>query len=109
MALRENERRILAEIEHRLSEDDPELAERLSAFGTDDPFAEDGPEGVEDGAGWKPWAVCGAIAALLVGLLVVVFAMTPPQPVASPSRTTSSPEAVVSGVPAKAVGVPASS
>ncbi|MFC7328590.1 DUF3040 domain-containing protein [Marinactinospora rubrisoli] len=101
MALRENERRILAEIEHRLGEDDPELADRLAAFGaSDDPFRYDD---LDDGASWKPWAVCGAIAALLVGLLVMVFAMTPPQHAAAGTSPTTGPsEAAVSEVPASA-------
>ncbi|TDQ53405.1 DUF3040 domain-containing protein [Actinorugispora endophytica] len=94
MALRENERRILAEIEHRLSADDPELAGHLTSFGEDDPTfaAERGA-----GGGWRPWLVCGAIALVMAGLLVVLFLATPdgaPEPAATqppPAPVTLSP------------------
>lgn len=78
MSLREHERRILAEIERQLSEDAPELAGRLEAFGADDP---DAP--VDSGLrSWKPWVACGLIAAITAGLLVMLFVLTPsaPQP-----------------------------
>ncbi len=78
MSLREHERRILAEIERQLSEDAPELAGRLEAFGTDDPDAPVDP-GLRS---WKPWVACGLIAAVTAGLLVLLFVLTPsaPQP-----------------------------
>ncbi|MEY9212609.1 DUF3040 domain-containing protein [Thermobifida halotolerans] len=72
MSLRENERRILAEIEDQLSTDDPDLAEVLASFDVDDYIA---PE--DAGGEWKPWAVCGAIAAVVVGLLVALFLAVP--------------------------------
>lgn len=72
MSLRENERRILAEIEDRLSADDPELAEVLASFDTDDYSASE-----EVAEAWKPWAVCGAIAIVVVGLLVALFVAVP--------------------------------
>ncbi len=73
MALREYERRILAEIEYHLSEDDPELAGRLELFGMDAPSLDT----EERPSSWRPWAVCAAIAAVVVGLLVALVAMTP--------------------------------
>ncbi|GAA1112526.1 DUF3040 domain-containing protein [Nocardiopsis metallicus] len=78
MSLREHERRILAQIEKQLSEDAPELAGRLEAFGTDDPDAPADP-GLRS---WKPWVACGLIAAVTAGLLVLLFVLTPsaPQP-----------------------------
>ncbi|GAA3729470.1 DUF3040 domain-containing protein [Salinactinospora qingdaonensis] len=77
MALRENERRILAQIEHHLTEDDPELAGHLTSFGADDPaFMR-----AAMGAGWKPWAVCAAIGAAVIGLLIVLFLTTSTQAV----------------------------
>ncbi|GAA3741801.1 hypothetical protein HDA32_003387 [Spinactinospora alkalitolerans] len=92
MALRENERRILAQIEHRLSQDDPELAGHLTSFGADDP----GLIGEERrGGGWKPWAVCGLIAAVVVGLLVMLFTVTPGRPTEATPQPSSAPEAVV--------------
>ena len=78
MSLREHERRILAEIERQLSEDAPELAGRLESFGAEDP---DAP--VDSGLQhWKPWVVCGLIAAVTTILLVLLFVLTPnaPQP-----------------------------
>ncbi|MEU0493291.1 DUF3040 domain-containing protein [Nocardiopsis changdeensis] len=81
MSLREHERRILEEIERRLGEEDPELAERLDSFGDPDAPAEPGL------SGWKPWVACGLIAAVTAGLLVLLFVLTPgaPQPVEQPS------------------------
>jgi hypothetical protein len=78
MSLREHERRILAQIEKQLSEDAPELAGRLEAFGSDDPDAPVDP-GLRS---WKPWVACGLIAAITAGLLVLLFVLTPsaPQP-----------------------------
>ncbi|RNL81942.1 DUF3040 domain-containing protein [Halostreptopolyspora alba] len=73
MALREYERRILAEIEQYLSADDPELAGRLQMFGA----ATSSDEGEARGSLWRPWAVCAAIAVAVIGLLVVLVALTP--------------------------------
>lgn len=73
MALRENERRILAEIEQHLSEDDPELADRLSSFGGDGFPGALGP-GVDE---WRPWLVCGVIALVVAGLLALLFLAIP--------------------------------
>lgn len=76
MSLRENERRILAEIEHQLSTDDPELAEALASFDGGDRFSSE-----EIAETWKPWAICAAIASVVAGLLVVLFLAIPgPQP-----------------------------
>lgn len=78
MSLREHERRILEEIERQLSEEEPDLAERLESFGVEDP---DTP--VDPGLGsWKPWVVCALIATVTTGLLVLLFVLTPstPQP-----------------------------
>ncbi|WP_067969502.1 DUF3040 domain-containing protein [Nocardiopsis trehalosi] len=78
MALREYEQRILTEIEQRLTEDDPRLAGTLAAFGADDPaFARDGA------GGWRPWAVCAAVAVAVVGLLTALFLSAPDAPVGS--------------------------
>lgn len=87
MSLREHERRILAEIERQLTEDAPDLAGRLEAFGTEDPDAPADP-GLHS---WKPWVACGLIAAVTAGLLVMLFVLTPtaPQP-DGPSPTESS-------------------
>lgn len=72
MSLRENERRILAEIEDRLSTDDPDLAEVLASFDVDDYVA---PE--DTGGEWKLWVVCGAIATVAISLLVALFLAVP--------------------------------
>lgn len=90
MALREYERRILVEIEQHLSADDPELAGRLRMFGTE-VFSDD-----ERGHGslWRPWAVCAAIAAAVIGLLVVLVALTPGEQPASETASTGGAEAV---------------
>ncbi|GAB3213081.1 DUF3040 domain-containing protein [Marinactinospora thermotolerans] len=90
MALRENERRILAEIEHRLSEDDPELAGRLSSFGEGDPSFSTALAG----GGWRPWLVCGIIAVTVVGLLVVLFTLTPGAPADSVPSSPGTTEVV---------------
>ncbi|MDE3724977.1 MULTISPECIES: DUF3040 domain-containing protein [Nocardiopsis] len=85
MSLRENERRILQEIERRLSEEEPELAGRLESFGDPDAPIDPGL------SGWKPWVACGLIAAVTAGLLVLLFVLTPgaPQPEPSaPAQTT---------------------
>ncbi|ADH67975.1 DUF3040 domain-containing protein [Nocardiopsis dassonvillei] len=94
MSLREHERRILAEIERQLSEEEPDLAGRLESFGSGDPDAPADP-GL---GGWKPWVACGLIAAVTAGLLVMLFVLTPstPQPSApavptETSQTTGDP------------------
>jgi hypothetical protein len=88
MSLREHERRILAEIERQLSEEEPDLAVRLEAFGADDPDAPVDP-GLNS---WRPWVACALIAAVTAGLLVLLFVLTPsaPQPSTTPSPTGTS-------------------
>lgn len=78
MSLREHERRILAEIERRLSEDAPELADRLGSFKNEDPDVST-DLGLQR---WRPWVACGLIAAVTAALLVLLFVLTPsaPQP-----------------------------
>ncbi|OLT29615.1 hypothetical protein BJF83_10745 [Nocardiopsis sp. CNR-923] len=88
MSLREHERRILAEIERQLSEEAPDLAGRLSAFGSDDPDAPLDPSLT----GWRPWVACAVIAAVTAGLLVLLFVLTPSAPSPSPSETAETPE-----------------
>lgn len=95
MALRENEQRILAEIEHRLSADDPELAERFTSFGNEEfPFAEAEQEEESSAGGWKPWLVCGLITVMVLTLLVVLFSAAPtatePPPPPPPTGTEQS-------------------
>lgn len=87
MSLREHERRILEEIERQLSEEEPDLAERLESFGTADPDAPADP-GLSN---WKPWVACGLIAAVTAGLLILLFVLTPsaPEPSAPESTGTS--------------------
>ncbi|MDA8370295.1 MAG: DUF3040 domain-containing protein [Nocardiopsaceae bacterium] len=88
MALREYERRILAEIEYRLCEDDPELAGHLKTFGADDPsFSRE-----SEGNGWRPWVVCGIIVAVVVGLTVGLFLSAPSAPTEEPDRPADAPE-----------------
>ena len=84
MSLREHERRILEEIGRRLSEEDPELAERLNSFEHPDAPADPGL------GGWRPWAVCGLIAAVTAGLLVLLFVLAP-----GASQTAERPSAPV--------------
>lgn len=88
MSLREHERRILAEIEKQLSEDAPELAGRLEAFGIDDPDAPADP-GLRS---WRPWVACALIAAVTAGLLVLLFVLTPSAPQPDQPRTTGTSE-----------------
>lgn len=87
MSLRENERRILAEIEYRLSEDDPELAENLSSLGSEQESEYDA-----DGT-WKPWLVYGAIA-VVVACLLVVLSLGSPEPAGVSTPTQPAPESV---------------
>lgn len=90
MALRENERRILAEIEHRLIEDAPDLAERMASF-----TPEEGDTESVLRLGWKPWAVCGVIAALVITMLTVLFVLTPgPQAESAPGPSSDNQEIV---------------
>ncbi|MBB4932047.1 hypothetical protein F4561_002867 [Lipingzhangella halophila] len=96
MALREYERRILAEIEQHLSEDDPDLAGRMEMFGADTPSLDE----EERGSSWRPWAVCAAIAAAVIGLLVMLVALTPGE-----QGATEPPPAVDSNVVSPDPGV----
>ncbi|MFC3996646.1 DUF3040 domain-containing protein [Nocardiopsis sediminis] len=89
MALREYERRILAEIEQRLGEDDPALAGHLATFGADDPSFARGARG-----GWQAWAVCGAIAVVAAGLLALLFFAAPGAPDPEPASPRQVPEEV---------------
>ncbi|MFW5419030.1 DUF3040 domain-containing protein [Nocardiopsis sp. CNT-189] len=73
MGLRRKEERILAEMERRLVEDDPDLAGRLSSFGADDPaFAF-----VESASARLVWIVSVSVLVVVVGLLVVLLVLTP--------------------------------
>lgn len=81
MSLREHERRILAEIERKLDEEAPDLADRLDTFAAEDPDAPADP----DLGSWKPWAACAVIAAVTAGLLVLLFLLTPGTPQPEPS------------------------
>jgi len=97
MSLREHERRILEEIARQLSEEEPDLAERLESFGAEVP---DTP--TESGLGsWRPWIVCTLIAAVTTGLLILLFVLTPSAPQQPPSRsgeeTSESTEQVPEG------------
>ncbi|MBR8740857.1 DUF3040 domain-containing protein [Nocardiopsis sp. MG754419] len=101
MSLREHERRILAQIEKQLSEDAPELAGRLEAFGTEDPDAPVDP-GLQS---WRPWVACALIAAVTAALLVLLFVVTPnaPQPEQPrPAGTSESSQGVDTGDPGPA-------
>ncbi|ASU83774.1 DUF3040 domain-containing protein [Nocardiopsis gilva YIM 90087] len=73
MALREYERRILAEIEHRLSEDDPDLAGNLRTFNADAPLSAD----AKPGPGWRPWAVFGLVSLAVIALLMALILTAP--------------------------------
>ncbi|MFD3688649.1 DUF3040 domain-containing protein [Nocardiopsis sp. NPDC058631] len=90
MSLREHERRILEEIERQLREDEPDLAGRLEAFGSDDPDAAADP-GL---GGWRPWVACGLIAAVTAGLLVLLFVLTPTAPQPDPPAPAGTSETV---------------
>jgi hypothetical protein len=85
MALWDNERRILDEIEERLSEDDPALAQRMNSFAAEDaPTAPDAaPEGeralvehAEGSVAWKPWLVVGLIVTMILGLLALLVSVS---------------------------------
>ncbi|CAM4325154.1 hypothetical protein GCM10009799_46540 [Nocardiopsis rhodophaea] len=73
MALREYERRILAEIEHRLSEDDPDLAGYLRTFNADVPSSVD----TTPRLGWRPWAVFGLVSLAVIALLTALILTAP--------------------------------
>src|SRR5699024_4585127 len=74
---------ILEEIARQLSEEEPDLAERLESFGAEVP---DTP--TESGLGsWRPWIVCTLIAAVTTGLLILLFVLTPSAPQQPPSRS----------------------
>ncbi|MBB6171466.1 hypothetical protein HNR23_001526 [Nocardiopsis mwathae] len=75
MALREYERRVLAEIEHRLSEDDPDLAGYLRTFNAEAPTPPEPPE--RPGLGWRPWAVCGLVSLAVIALLLALIVTAP--------------------------------
>ncbi|MBB6120126.1 DUF3040 domain-containing protein [Nocardiopsis algeriensis] len=93
MSLREHERRILAEIERQLSEEEPELAGRLASLS-------DAPSDLGLGS-WKPWVACGLIAAVTAGLLVLLFVLTPSAPQTAPRTPAETSEAT--GTPGDAV------
>ncbi|MDS1269170.1 DUF3040 domain-containing protein [Lipingzhangella sp. LS1_29] len=79
MALRENERRILSEIAHRLSEEDPTLAQQLASFTADDPQGQL-PHEYTPRAQTRRWVWAGVAAglALIVALLVVLMLISAP-------------------------------
>ncbi|MDA0567995.1 DUF3040 domain-containing protein [Streptomonospora sp. S1-112] len=77
MSLRENERRILAEIERRLGEEDPRLARHLADFGAD----QDSDPGFSATKAFA-WLVCGLIALVLLAMLTALYFSAP-----APART----------------------
>jgi|SRR5690625_885957 len=85
MSLRENERRILAEIENALSKDDPDLDGHLRSFGGDDPdLGEDRP-----GRGLV-WLLIGVATLVLCAMLAGLFFSAPVQGTA-PATPPSAP------------------
>lgn len=76
MALREYEERILAAIEHRLSEDDPVLAGRLQSFGECDPGISDGP--ADGDLRWRSWLVCAVVGAMVLLVMLALVLLAPP-------------------------------
>ncbi|WP_017537283.1 MULTISPECIES: DUF3040 domain-containing protein [Nocardiopsis] len=76
MALREYEERILAAIEHRLSEDDPVLAGRLQSFGDGDPGLSDRP--ADGDLKWRAWLVCAIVAAMVLLMVLGLLLLAPP-------------------------------
>ncbi|GAA4901557.1 DUF3040 domain-containing protein [Streptomonospora salina] len=86
MSLRENERRILAEIEQALAEDDPDLDEHLKGFGIDDPSDDE-----EDRPGRGVLLLLiGAGALVLCALLAGIYFSAPVQGT-EPAAPASSP------------------
>ncbi|MDA2808482.1 DUF3040 domain-containing protein [Nocardiopsis suaedae] len=76
MALREYEERILAAIEHRLTEDDPVLAGRLQSFGECDPGLADGP--ADGDVRWRAWLVCAVVGSLVLLAMLALILVAPP-------------------------------
>lgn len=76
MALREYEERILAAIEHRLTEDDPGLAERLQSFGECDPALSDGP--ADGDVRWGAWLVCAVVGSVVLLVMLALVLLAPP-------------------------------
>lgn len=74
MALWDDERRILAEIEQRLSQDDPALAETMHSFGEGEPAPRESGGGT--GGSWKPWIMVGLIVTMVIGLLAVLVSVS---------------------------------
>ncbi|MFD0777106.1 DUF3040 domain-containing protein [Streptomonospora algeriensis] len=76
MSLRENERRILAEIEHALAKDDPDLDGHLRHFGGDDPSSYGG----EDRPGrWVLLLLIGVATLVLCAMLAGLYFSAPVQ------------------------------
>ncbi|MBV2364378.1 DUF3040 domain-containing protein [Streptomonospora nanhaiensis] len=97
MSLRENERRILAEIEQRLGEEDPRLARHLADFGGADQDGEPGFSGTKAFA----WLVCGLIALVLFAMLTALY-FSAPAPARTPppsGQQQSAPQEVPAGTP----------
>lgn len=99
MSLREHERRILAEIERQLTEEEPELASRLESFGVEDPDAPADPSLNS----WKPWVACALIAAVTAAVLVLLFVLTPSAPQPAPGERTGTSESSETGTENEAV------
>ncbi|MDA2811285.1 DUF3040 domain-containing protein [Nocardiopsis sp. RSe5-2] len=76
MALREYEERILAAIEHRLTEDDPVLAGRLQSFGECDPGLSDAP--ADGDVRWRAWLVCAIVGSMVLLVMLALILLAPP-------------------------------
>ncbi|GAA1770799.1 MULTISPECIES: DUF3040 domain-containing protein [Streptomonospora] len=74
MSLRENERRILAEIENALAKDDPDLDDHLRCFGTDDAWGDDDRPGR-----WVVWLLLGVAALVLCAMVAGLYFSAPVQ------------------------------
>lgn len=90
MALWDNERRILGEIEEQLSRDDPSLAERMTSFESDEK-PRTGP------TAWKPWLLVGLVVTVILGLVGLLVGIS----MSSAAGTTS-------GAPTEALPIVAS-
>ncbi|GAB3463833.1 hypothetical protein GCM10027570_51390 [Streptomonospora sediminis] len=84
MSLRENERRILAEIEDALAKDDPDLDGHLRSFGGDDPSM-----GEDDRPGrWLLWLLIGVATLVLCAMLAGLYFSAPVQGTAPAQPST---------------------
>ncbi|QBI54578.1 DUF3040 domain-containing protein [Streptomonospora litoralis] len=92
MSLREYERRILAEMEHALAEDDPDLDGHLRSFGADDDSYLDD----ERPGRWLLWMLIGVAVLVLCAMLAGLYFSAPVQGTAPPT-TPASPGAAQPG------------